>query len=248
MLFAPDAGRGSRSAISLPARAGRAPTARRRSRSLPRTSKSRSTPPSRPLKRRARSVSGGEHLMMKPIAHRDMKWRAGAAAAIAGGSLAVLLLCYAAQGILANSVWLRGIGLLLVSPRAGDGRLRLPLRRRDWSRIEASRFTSARGSSPRSSPLSGACMVTWPARAWPASYGPGSSCPSPSCSSGPWPPMACLDLDFGNGFFLYCFYLMVTMLLGWAAGIGWPWQLPPEAVASQLSAFSHQLSAFSLQL
>jgi len=33
--------------------------------------------------------------------------------------------------------------------------------------------------------------------------------------------LACLDLEFGDGFFHYCFYLLVTMLLRWTAGMGW---------------------------
>jgi len=36
---------------------------------------------------------------------------------------------------------------------------------------------------------------------------------------------ACLDLDFGRGFFHYCFYLFVTVLLRWLAGLGWMWEI-----------------------
>jgi hypothetical protein len=35
--------------------------------------------------------------------------------------------------------------------------------------------------------------------------------------------LGCLDLDFGSGFFHYSFYLLVTVLLRWVAGMGWPW-------------------------
>jgi hypothetical protein len=34
---------------------------------------------------------------------------------------------------------------------------------------------------------------------------------------------ATLDLDFGSGFFHYCFYLLVTMALGAVAGLDMPW-------------------------
>ncbi|HEX4150382.1 MAG TPA: hypothetical protein VHY20_15400, partial [Pirellulales bacterium] len=34
---------------------------------------------------------------------------------------------------------------------------------------------------------------------------------------------ACYDLDFGSGFFHYCFYLLVTLGLGAAAGLQMPW-------------------------
>jgi hypothetical protein len=33
------------------------------------------------------------------------------------------------------------------------------------------------------------------------------------------------DLEYGNGFFHYAFYLMVIILLRWAAGLGWIWDL-----------------------
>jgi hypothetical protein len=34
-----------------------------------------------------------------------------------------------------------------------------------------------------------------------------------------------LDLDFGSGFFHYAFYLLITILLRWVAGIGWVWDV-----------------------
>ncbi len=34
-----------------------------------------------------------------------------------------------------------------------------------------------------------------------------------------------LDLDFGDGFFHYFFYVVVTMLLQWIAGMGWVWEV-----------------------
>ena len=35
--------------------------------------------------------------------------------------------------------------------------------------------------------------------------------------------LASLDLDYGNGFFHYVFYVLITAALGWIAGMGWPW-------------------------
>ena len=37
--------------------------------------------------------------------------------------------------------------------------------------------------------------------------------------------LACFDLDFGSGCFHYCFYLVLTMALRWAAGMPWVWNL-----------------------
>jgi hypothetical protein len=34
-----------------------------------------------------------------------------------------------------------------------------------------------------------------------------------------------LDLDFGNAAFHYSFYLLVTTVLRWAAGLGWVWNI-----------------------
>lgn len=38
--------------------------------------------------------------------------------------------------------------------------------------------------------------------------------------------LACLDLDFTSGFLHFAFYAIITILLRWAAGMGWIWQLP----------------------
>jgi hypothetical protein len=39
-----------------------------------------------------------------------------------------------------------------------------------------------------------------------------------------------LDLEFGNGFFHYCFYILVTALLQRAGGMGWVWEVKEEAL------------------
>lgn len=36
---------------------------------------------------------------------------------------------------------------------------------------------------------------------------------------------ATFDLDFGNGFFLYCFYVACTLAMGWLAGLEMPWTI-----------------------
>lgn len=38
-----------------------------------------------------------------------------------------------------------------------------------------------------------------------------------------------LDLDFGNAFFHYAFYLMATVLVRWIAGMGWVWDVAATA-------------------
>ena len=167
----------------------------------------------------------GAHLVLKPIKHRDMKWRAGAAGAIAGGTLAVFLVCYVAQPILRETAWLRAIGLALVSPllvMAGYAFLyddeTEPYRAKSLylrSGILAAAFIALWGVySYRVAPnMIGGEVDVW---LW-------FIVPVPFLIIGALASLACLDLEFGNGFFLYCFYLIVTIFLGWAAGLGWPW-------------------------
>lgn len=38
---------------------------------------------------------------------------------------------------------------------------------------------------------------------------------------------ACLDLDMGNAIFLYGFYVIITIVLRWLAGLGWIWMDNP---------------------
>ena len=40
--------------------------------------------------------------------------------------------------------------------------------------------------------------------------------------------MAALDLDFGDALFCYGFYLVSTLILRWAAGMKWVWDLTEE--------------------
>jgi hypothetical protein len=37
--------------------------------------------------------------------------------------------------------------------------------------------------------------------------------------------LAALDLDYGDGVFHYGFYLLVTVILRWVAGLGWVWNI-----------------------
>jgi hypothetical protein len=167
--------------------------------------------------------SGGEHLVIKPIAHRDMKWRAGVAAAIAGGWLAVLLAAYLARDILKPSVWLRGIGLLLVSPELVAG---------GYAFLRDDEVEPYRGRPLRlrAGILAAIFALLWGIYSFVVRGGVGDELWTwfvvvpPFLVIGALAAHACLDLDFDNALVLYGFYLVATMLLGWAAGMGWPWQ------------------------
>ena len=45
----------------------------------------------------------------------------------------------------------------------------------------------------------------------------------PFFSIGAGAALATLDLDYTNGFFHYCFYVLVTLSLGWIVGLPMPW-------------------------
>ena len=172
--------------------------------------------------------AGGEHLVLKPIKHTDMTFRPRVAAAIAGGWLAVLLVAYLAQGILLRYVWLRGIGLLLASPLLVIG---------GYAFLHDDEMEPYRGKPLyiRSGILAAVFAALWGVYSFVADAGVIGELwtwflvAPPFLLVGALAALACLDLDFGNGFFLYCFYLIATMILGWAAGLGWPWNVAEAA-------------------
>jgi len=172
--------------------------------------------------------SGGEHLVIRPIAHRDMKWRVGVAAAIAGGWLAILLVGYLAQGILIGSLLLRGIGLLLVSPLLVIG---------GYAFLRDDEFEPYRGRPLRirAGILTLVFVLLWGVYGFVVKGGVGGELWTwfvvvpPFVVIGALAAHACLDLDFDNAFMLYGFYVVATIVLGWAAGLGWPWQAPDVA-------------------
>jgi hypothetical protein len=45
------------------------------------------------------------------------------------------------------------------------------------------------------------------------------------CTAGAMIGSSILDLEFGNGFFHYSFYLLITIVLRWIAGMGWIWNV-----------------------
>ncbi len=44
--------------------------------------------------------------------------------------------------------------------------------------------------------------------------------------AGGWGARLAFDVDLGKGVFHYCFYLFVTAILRWLAGMGWVWETP----------------------
>ena len=164
----------------------------------------------------------------KPLTRRETTFRWVPAIMIAGAVLVSL----AAARLLGPQlqkpefVWLRGIGLLLISPAiavAGYSFLRddelEPYRGRSlWIRASLCGFVYAA--------LWGVFLFV-PADATAEAWGWILVGP-PFFLVGAGVAFATLDLDFGNAFFHYCFYVLLTLLLGAAAGLAMPW----AAVAS----------------
>ncbi len=47
----------------------------------------------------------------------------------------------------------------------------------------------------------------------------------PFLAAGTMVAVTTFDLEYGNGFFHYSFYLLVIIILRWAAGLGWIWDI-----------------------
>jgi hypothetical protein len=175
-----------------------------------------------------RSVTGA--LLTKPIARQQAKLEPVATAAIVGATLAVLLIAWVAGGPIRNSLMVRAIGLLLVSP---------PLVVAAYSFLRQEELEPYRGLDLyiRAAICGVVYVVLWGVYGFVA---------TPMLSGELWEwlfvvplflavggavPLAALDMDYGDGFFHYAFYVFVTTVLRWAAGMGWLWNIasaPPS--------------------
>lgn len=173
-----------------------------------------------------RGASG--KLALKPIARIQTKWNPVAAVAIAGAVLVTLLLSWAAGGQIRDMFVVRAVGLLLVSPPLVVAAY-LFLRKEDDLEPYHGKVLYVRAAI---------CALVYAILWGVEGHLAGIYLPDAAAMEELWnwlfvaPPLlligslaalACLDLDFGSGFFHYSFYLMVTMVLRWAAGMGWPW-------------------------
>jgi len=168
---------------------------------------------------------GGE-LLTKPIARTPLKLHPVAIAAGVGGALTVLLVTWVAGGPIRDSLPIRIVGLLLVSP---------PLVIAGYGFLRNDELEPYRGMSlyVRAAICAAAYVVLWGVFA----YLTGTDglitgelwqwmfvLPA-FLATGGLIALACLDLDFGSGFFHYAFYVLMTMVLRWAAGMDWVWNL-----------------------
>jgi hypothetical protein len=157
----------------------------------------------------------------KPIARRETKIAMVPAMIAAAGALVTLAVSRIAREPLQANFWLRALGLALISaPLAAGGYTFL---RDDELEPHRGRWFWFRSSVCAAIYIGlWGCYYLIPAditkEAW-------SWCfiALPFLAIGAGTALATLDLDFTNGFFHYCFYVLVTLLLGWVAGLSMPW-------------------------
>jgi len=172
-----------------------------------------------------RGVSG--ELLTKPIERKAVKLSPVVGVAIAGTGLLALLVAWVLgrTGLFQQHLILSAIGLLVVSPP-----------------LVVAGYTFLR-SDDELEPLNGLglylragiCSLAYVGLWWVFGRVAGQALTGeiwnwffvapPFFFVGALIALACLDLDFGSGFFHYCFYILLTMVLRWAAGMGWVWQV-----------------------
>jgi hypothetical protein len=163
----------------------------------------------------------------KPTARKDAKFQPVQAAVIAGATIVVMVVTLAARGVLQSDSWtnwmLRAAGLLVVSP---------PLVLGGYWFLRDDELEPYRNRELylRAGALALVFAILWggfgivernvivPGEIWQWLF-----VAPPFFVFGALMALACLDLDFGSGFFLYSFYVVATGLLRWLAGLGWIW-------------------------
>jgi hypothetical protein len=197
------------------------------------------TPIKIPAKKEEVKIHGGEmfasggrtktgELVLKPIARRETRFRPAAAAAILAGGLAVFAAALAGQGLVRDSLVLRAAGLLVVS---------LPLVIGGYAVLRDDEIEPYRGPPLylRSAILALVYAALWGLFALTPVHEFAQSgelwiwlvVVPPFLVAGGLAALGSLELDFGSGVLHYAFYLLATIVLGWAAGMGWPWQVGP---------------------
>jgi hypothetical protein len=159
----------------------------------------------------------------KPVARKDAKFRPIVAAAIGASAVAVSAAAFFGRSVLSESWIFRAIGLLLVSPPlviGGYAFLRddeLEPYRGKWLYLRAGILTLTYVALWGIFGRIEISMLSGDVWQW-------LIVAPPFFVVGALVAMACLDLDFGSGFFLYSFYVLVTVVLRWLAGGGWIWE------------------------
>jgi hypothetical protein len=165
-------------------------------------------------------------LVLKPIARQETRFRPLTAALVGGGTLLVVLLDWLGGRYLRDSALLCVAGLLLISP---------PLVIAAYTVLYDDELESHRGKALylRAAVCSLVYILLWcifsymVARGFTGEVWSWLFVAPPFLVMGALTALACFDLDFGNGIFHFAFYVLVTILLRWVAGMDWVWQQQP---------------------
>jgi hypothetical protein len=167
-------------------------------------------------------------LVLKPIARKQVRFEPVVTAAVAGSTVCLLAVTWAAGKMeLIQRFWaVRAIGLLLVSPALVIAA---------YTFLRDDELEPYRGLPLliRSAACAAAYAVLWALLAYVLDVvQPGIEIylwmiiAIPPLVLGSLAAWLSLDLEPTNGFFHYGFYLLVTMVLGWVGGLGWVWEAP----------------------
>ena len=170
-------------------------------------------------------------MLTKPVAREETTFHPVVAAGIAAGVLLVLAISFIAGKVIAGSLVVRGVGLLLLSPA---------LVMAAYTFLRNDELEPYRGLQLwiRALICGTVYTVLWGVFAYVSRV---FLFPEPELwqwmfvippfvALGGVAPNLSLDLDYGNGALHYVFYVLLTVLLAWVAGMGWVWQGPPTGV------------------
>jgi len=194
-----------------------------------------------PLKNPEVKIHGGEEfssggrnatgqLVLKPISRKEAKLNPVVAVAVCGGALTLLLITWLFRQTVQQNLIVRLVGLLLIAPPSIVGA---------YSFLRDDELEAYRGKDLylRTAICSLVYVGLWAVFAYVVGRGALSGelwnwffVTPPFFVIGALAALACLDLDFGSGFLHYAFYVLLSLLLGWAAGLSLPGQTPVPPV------------------
>jgi len=178
-----------------------------------------------------RSIDG--ELLTKPIARKDTKLQPVVAVAIGGAVLVTLIVAWAggSAGLFVRqtgetNLIVCTIALLLITPPLV---LAAYTFLRDADELEPYRGTAL---YVRSGICAAAYVILWAILLYVSSTGLLTGeiwewlfVAPPLLAVGALVALSCFDLEFGNAFFHYAFYLLVVLILRWIAGMPWIWEI-----------------------
>jgi hypothetical protein len=162
-------------------------------------------------------------LVLKPIARKQVRFEPVVTAAVAGSTVCLLAVTWAAGSLIQRFWAVRAIGLLVLSP---------VLVIAAYTFLRDDELEPYRGLplAVRSTACAAAYAVLWALLAYVLGViQPGIEIylwiliAIPPLVLGSLAAWLSLDLEPTSGFFHYGFYLLVTMALGWVGGLGWVW-------------------------